>query len=428
LIPESILADELPDVVVDIIIGSHIRKNFKGGDGVGIMSPVEGVEQYHLAAADYDLASEVADEILSNLQMPATVSPNEVLTLRKLAVQKLKGRESSERSVAMLKDKASSGWWRMVLPARHMQRDGWTFDCTAAQVKFEHLLEYDTIFVQRIHDWESFYALERLHAAGKRIVYDIDDDLFNITPDNPAYHSITRDDQLAAAECMQMADVVTCTTAELQKRMTSIIEGVNPVVIPNAWDVEGWTPTAACGSPDGFRRILWSGGASHEEDWNVCHEAVMEVMNDPNYSDVRLVIMGYLPPVVTQMPWHDRIEYVGFRHPETYYQMIHHVRAEVALCPLRCTAFNAAKSAIKYLEYSSIGIPTVASNWLPYSAAICEPQQGMLVENMTESWVCAIKAYLDDEQLRRNTIAAARRNCSQFDIRETAKTWANILC
>jgi glycosyltransferase involved in cell wall biosynthesis len=329
----------------------------------------------------------------------------------------------------MLKDKGSSGWWRMVLPARAMKAENWRIDCTAAPVEFDSLLEYDTIFVQRIHDWESFYMLERLKQAGKYIVYDIDDDLFNITPDNPAYNTITRDDQLAAANCMKLADLVTTTTAELQRRLTGVMEGVSPLVVPNAWDVDDrWSEDI--GSPDDIKRILWSGGASHGADWDECFEAVSEIMAERD--DVRLMILGYLPPCieanVNAPHFKDRIEFCGFRDPQTYYEMIHHVRAEVGLAPLRSTGFNAAKSAIKYLEYACIGVPTVASDWLPYSPVITDKTDGCLVSGK-DQWKKSITYLLDKPSRRAETVKSARRNCrQQFDLKRTVQTWTELLC
>jgi len=439
LLPPEKAAQTLPDVVTALLLGAQVTENYRDGDGVKVSFHHLDPEQmsWHLAAQDYEVANEVADKLSTELFIGRIVDGTEVLRIRqhadRMVREKLKEMILGDlhepvRSLAMLKDKGSSGWWRMVLPARAMEAKGWRIDCTAAPVKFDHLLEYDTIFVQRLHDWESFYTLERLKNVGKRIVYDIDDDLFNITPDNPAYNTITRDDQLAAANCMKLADVVTTTTAELQRRLTNVMEGVAPLVVPNAWDCnDRWSEDL--GSPDGFKRILWSGGASHGADWEECFEAVDEIMTERE--DVRLVIMGFLPPCVenlVQDPFYrSRVEFCGFRDPQTYYEMIHHVRAEVGLAPLRSTGFNAAKSPIKYLEYSLIGVPTVASAWLPYSPVITDKKDGRLVSGK-ESWKRSIEFLLDHPSKREEMVRAARRTCQQFDLSRTAKTWVDLLC
>lgn len=421
----------LPDVVTALLLGAKVTEKYRDGDGVSVHFPDHESQSWHLARCDYDRAKGVADTLGAGLSIRRVVSAVDALRIRRHADRILRelAEEAPPRKLAMLKDKGSSGWWRMVLPARAMKADGWRVDCTAAPIEFDSLLEYDTVFVQRLHDWESFYSLERLKAAGKRIVYDIDDDLFNITPDNPAYNTITRDDQLAAANCMRLADLVTTTTAELQRRLTNVLDGVSPLVVPNAWDVnDRWSDDF--GSPDGFKRILWTGGASHGADWEECFEAVDEIMTERE--NVRLLIMGFLPPCVenlVQDPFYrSRVEFCGFRDPQTYYEMAHHVRAEVGLAPLRSTGFNAAKSPIKYLEYALMGVPTVASDWLPYNDVIADGTDGRLVSD-GKSWKGSIEYLLDHPGRREEMVRAARRTCSrQFDLSRAAETWEDLLC
>lgn len=424
----------IPDVATALYLGAGVTEKYKNGDGisVGWSFSSDPAHHWHLSFEDFEIAKEVYEMLLNQMPQNPLVDARETLKVRRHAqrfTEKiLKGDKT--KMVAMLKDKGSSGWWRMVLPARKLEVEGWGFDCTAAPVDYDSLLEYDTIFVQRIHDWESYYMLEKLKKVGKRIVYDIDDDLFNITPDNPAYNTITRDDQLAAAHCMKLAHVVTTTTPELQRRLTGVLEGVAPYVIPNAWDVDDrWGDEI--GSPDGYKRILWSGGASHGADWEVCFDAVKQIMHERK--DVRLMILGYLPPCieanVNAPEFRGRIEFCGFRDPQTYYEMIHHIRADVGLAPLQETTFNQAKSPIKYLEYSLIGVPTVASDWLPYSPVIEDKVNGRLVDNDRHEWIRAIEYLLERPNKGKEMVRKARLYCANsFDLSSTVKSWEEVLC
>lgn len=427
-LPPETARQIIPDIVTALWCGAEIKKNYKNGDGIFVSI---GENEWHLSLGDYDLAWEIFEEVKSDYHAPCVVNALDVLKIRSRAYKILHTRlqKAPTKLVAMLKDKGSSGWWRMVMPGKHLNVNGWRFDCTAAPVDYDYLLEYDTIFVQRMHHWESYYMLERLKKAGKRIVYDIDDDLFNITQDNPAYNTITRDDQLAAANCMKLADVVTTTTEELKRRLTGVVDGVSPIVVPNAWDVDdAWSGDV--GSPDGLKRILWSGGASHGLDWEECFEAVSQVMKERD--NVRLMILGYLPPCIEEsvnLPqFKNRIEFCGFREPETYYKLVHHIRADVGLAPVRSTNFNAAKSPIKYLEYSLIGVPTVASDWLPYSAEIDDPKNGFLAQGM-QQWKSNIEFLLDNPIPSKLMVKEARNHCREwFDLKDASLVWAEILC
>jgi len=231
---------------------------------------------------------------------------------------------------------------------------------------------------------------------------------------------------------MRMADCVTTTTEVLAKRLAQVMDnGVMPVVIPNALDTDDrWLPTDQTGSPDGHKRIFWQGSATHGEDWEVCIEAVDEIMK--KHEDARLVILGFLPPVVQErVKWPQykgRIEFVGFSTAESYFEMIHHVRAEVGIAPLRSTSFNECKSPIKFLEYSVIGMPTVASHGHPYQDVIEDGVNGRLVSEDPEAWFKAIDSYLSDDKLRERTVEAARTTVKgRFDVKRVVETWKDVL-
>jgi glycosyltransferase involved in cell wall biosynthesis len=318
----------------------------------------------------------------------------------------------------------------MVFPAHYMDKSDVYVDITAVGVPFNDLLEYHTIYIQRTHDWESFYLLERAKKAGKRIVYDLDDDIFNIDKDNPASRLIGRDEQMAAVACMKLADGVTTTTSTLANVIRGATEGVDATIIPNAVNPDdGWLPTPLTGSQDGFKRIFWQGGESHGEDWLECVDAVDAVMNERK--DVRLVILGYLSQVLYRyinLPsWKGKVEFLEFRDPETYFKIMKFVRAEVGLAPLKDTPFNRSKSELKFLEYSAMGIPTVASDVKPYADIITHEENGFIATSSNE-WYNSIITCLDDKKKRFPMIAAARTTIKEgYDIREMAKVWKAVL-
>jgi glycosyltransferase involved in cell wall biosynthesis len=311
-----------------------------------------------------------------------------------------------------------------------MDHEGIYIDITATGVKFESLLEYGTIYVQRIHDWESYYLLERLKKAGKRIVYDIDDDIFNIEKDNPASRLIGRDEQMAAVACMKLADEVTTSTAKLQWVIRNATEGVEATIIPNAIDVtDKWVPTPLTGSQDEFQRIFWQGGESHGEDWNECVDAVDAVLSER--TNVRLVILGFMPPVlykyIRKPSWVGKVEFLEFRDPETYFQMMKFVRAEVGLAPLKNNLFNQSKSELKFVEYAAMGIPTVGSTVEPYENVIEHGENGFLV-TVPADWYKAIVTCLDDKQKRISVVAKARKTIhSDYNLKKMAEVWRTVL-
>jgi glycosyltransferase involved in cell wall biosynthesis len=431
-LPPEAKRRELPYAAVRLLVGGAVVNMKYGGDAAAVCVEMGGQKQV-LHEDDYGEAVRIASRLEREWARPAGLmadigSPTNVLKAHEMA-SKWVGSDSNLRRILMLKDTSGSGWWRMVVPARHMTIPGWACDVTSGQVPFENLLEYDTVFVQRVHDWESYYVLDKVRKSGRRLVYDLDDDIFNIPRDNPASKLITRDEQMAAMACMKLAHAVTTTTDYLAGRLGPELKGTDLFVIPNALDPsDGWQEPGA-GSPDGVKRIFWQGSATHAVDWDLCFGAIRRIMSERD--DVRLVILGFLPPQVAAEAsapmFKDRIEYLGFSAPETYYQLIHHVRAEVGIAPLGATPFNAAKSPIKFLEYSLMGLPTVASFCLPYTSVV-DGRNGFLAQDEDE-WHEALSWCLDKTNRRIDVVKAARRTVEQFmDVRKTAKEWEKVLC
>jgi glycosyltransferase involved in cell wall biosynthesis len=229
---------------------------------------------------------------------------------------------------------------------------------------------------------------------------------------------------------MKLADAVTTTTYSLQTVIRNATEGVEAVIIPNAVNPsDGWVPTPLTGSMDGFKRIFWQGGEAHGSDWEECVDAVDAVLSERK--DVRLVILGFLSPVLykyIQRPsWKGKVEFLEFRDPETYFRLMKFIRAEVALAPLKNNVFNNSKSDLKFLEYSVMGIPTVASNTLPYSDVIEHEMNGFLAVAPSD-WFNAIVTCLDNKEKRIPVIQAARDEVAKnYDIRKVSEEWKRVL-
>jgi glycosyltransferase involved in cell wall biosynthesis len=90
--------------------------------------------------------------------------------------------------------------------------------------------------------------------------------------------------------------------------------------------------------------------------------------------------------------------------------------------------FNAAKSELKFIENTVIGMPTVASNVAPYYC-IEDGKSGMLARDEGQ-WYHALKAILvDAPRVRRSMLTEARKTVDErFDIRKVAQQWESVLC
>ena len=444
VMPPNIKKKLLPYSVIKVLTGAEVIPGFQNKKDVIGLKWNDDVEL--LSVDDFKLVKEVADSIwqthIEGKNLLTTISSlPTAMQLHRFASKKIEyivdNKHDGKRGFLFVKDKSGCGYWRMVLPARYLNDSNIYIDSAEVEVIYEYLLEYETIVVQRLHSWREYYVLEQLKKLGKRIIYDIDDDIFNIPPSNPAWRIIRQDQQEAARAIMNLADVIT-TPSEVIKERFGFQD--KTVVIPNAIDLnDGWakmtgdgkTDAQNFGSPDEYLRILWAGSATHGDDWLECLGAVDEVMREvPN---TRLVILGYLPEALrafiqdeTKPWWDERVEFMDFTDVETYCQICKHIRADVALAPLQASTFNFAKSNLKFVEYSAMGVPCIASDVTPYKEVIEDGKNGFLVESM-EQWKEKILYLLNNKEDSVNMLLEARKTVSEhYDIKKVVKEWERV--
>lgn len=249
----------------------------------------------------------------------------------------------------------------------------------------------------------------------KPVVFDIDDDYFNINPLNDFYEVLgikevyadgkplwtegkffdpyrNRKRMIDYEYCLRHATVVTVTTEKLAQMVRNYNKNV--IVIPN------------CINPNLFPRVeikhddlrlLWSGGSSHYPDLVSVRKDIERLMKE--YPTLNLYIYGQTFNGIFQNINKDRVHYKGWISAEGHGYRLATVGADVSICPLIENEFNSNKSSIKFYETAAIGIPTVAKKMLPYSEDIKHGETGFLY---TDDLYKQVKKLLDDSVLRKN--------------------------
>jgi glycosyltransferase involved in cell wall biosynthesis len=81
---------------------------------------------------------------------------------------------------------------------------------------------------------------------------------------------------------------------------------------------------------------------------------------------------------------------------------------DLAIAPLEDTRFNRAKSDIKFLDYSALGIPGIYSQVPIYTETVSHLETGYLAENTPEAWEQALEKLLAEKGLREQLAENAR--------------------
>jgi hypothetical protein len=273
-----------------------------------------------------------------------------------------------------------------------------------AVVDGETTLDVDVVLVQRdaLPAELTTEFLVAVRASGCRLVAEVDDDFFSADARRRLEGAEYDRGRLDGVEAVvRAADVVVVSTDALAAVVSSSASEV--VVVPNELDPEFWSddlpvqadvPLREEEVPGGRPRLhaLYMGSSTHHEDLALLRP-VFEGLVTPEGVPVVLDVVG-VTDVVDDDPWYERISVPQAHHPE-FVRWLRSLSARwsVGVAPLTDAPFNRSKSDLKFLEYTMLGLPTVASASVPYAEV--EAHGGRLAST-TDEWRRAVLAAVRD--------------------------------
>lgn len=226
-------------------------------------------------------------------------------------------------------------------------------------------------------------------AGYKKLVFELDDDLWNIDPANQKAYYFFRDMALQKrlVQNIQVAHVVTTSTPELAEVVYEKTGHQNIHVIPNAvpsWLLEHEAPRN--------HHVGWGGSPTHHGDFGLLRQGMKKFLQHNPTKTFHTIGMDYADWM--RLPKEQCHHTRWLDTPEDFFRAIDY---SVGVAPLADTVFNRSKSDIKFLELAALGIPTIASNVPAYNKSIVSGLNGMLVEADHE-WGRVLKATVDQPE------------------------------
>ncbi|MCL5291456.1 MAG: glycosyltransferase [Actinobacteria bacterium] len=287
-------------------------------------------------------------------------------------------------------------WYRAHVPGVELQKRGYE---VALVIRRDWALcdAADVIVFEKTSSGSALEDLVRYKEAGKLIAYDIDDNIWNLNPANPAYpyYSVeTTRNNLAAS--LRMADVVTVTTPQLADAVSKFNRNVR--IIPNCLPDENWNVGF---EDDGVLTVGWAGSITHWEDLKTISNIIEQTLD--GFPQVEFAVAG-----MASYPFsnHQRIRKLEAVKLEEYPKLLS--KFDIALAPLTDDSFNACKSDLKFLEYAALGLPVIASKVAAYESSVDHGRNGFLARN-PKDWLKYLRRLINDEGLREEIGAAARK-------------------
>jgi glycosyltransferase involved in cell wall biosynthesis len=313
--------------------------------------------------------------------------------------------------------------FRMFLPHLHTPRSKFLFNIQA--LPLEDFADASVVVVQRQCTESNVKALKRFRELGIKIVYDLDDNLWNLTASNPSKRVFDTMRQ-GFAECIALCDILTVSTEGLATGVRTHYPTLRQeiVVVPNAIDFALLHPSVL---PKGEGTVVgYAGTNTHMGDVYAAWEAITELVLENDLSDTRFEFVGMPPPKKTV--GHPLVKTRDFVPVSEFFARFSSWAWDVSLAPLEETRFNHSKSAIKIYEAAAVGIPILVSPVGPY-AEFCalDSELSYLQCSSRTQWKTKIKE-LAAEPERRDYYAQRMKKVVEdhFDIRKVAHQWEAV--
>jgi len=239
-----------------------------------------------------------------------------------------------------------------------------------SRLSMEAVMDCDVLWLQQHASATAEVVARDFKAAGGRIIYDVDDWLFDIPPSWPCYDDYYRrgtgiptERLLFHERLLNLADVVTTTTDYLAGKLRERLgPGKRVIVLPNCILQGDWdTVIPASHGLDG-PVLGWFGTENHWDDWA---EIVDVVDNALETVGGYLALIG-APELVTMFS--DRLAERTMVHPLVPWNRFDEARRLIAAfdvglawCSDRFEV-NRCRSPLKAIQYGAAGVPVVASD------------------------------------------------------------------
>ncbi len=304
--------------------------------------------------------------------------------------------------------------WNIIW-ASSRDSDGFKFNAEAAH-------QADIVIIQRMFPCRFTAKLLRNILSLKiPVIYDLDDSFFDAPP-HLSIHDSGKKNRPFIKWILKAADLITVSTTPLKLALSPLTN--RPIhVNPNIVDFELFKSTPNV--QNNRFNLLVSGTKSHQRDWSIIEKSLLKILNKYN-KDIFIIFYGDMPDLFNQHPSVKKIDFQPSY--KEYAKQLKQLNIHAALIPLEDIKFNHCKSNIKWLEYSSAGIPGAYSNITPYSACIKHEQTGLLVENTAESWFNAINQLIVNSENRINMAKKAQQEVfEQYSIENSKDKYLSVI-
>lgn len=442
---------DAPQYALRYVLGAQIIVSPRGRTDFVQMN-FEGMI-YCLHVNNFKIVQELAAQLTQKLTAAGFIKfqqmrllPNQIIDsmhhLSQVAIGMFDVPLEKTKMLWLVPDLGACGYYRSKLPHHYLKTANEDFHTEISEfANYDSISWFDTLVLHRSPPEYVLSIYQNLKAAGKIIIYEFDDDLFNIPDWNHNQTKIDREALDRARTAIGMADLIVCSTEQLKEvsnRPDIAMVGPNlidfssgnfePLKCDRKLNEEwvGYIPSWEKGdciqyihktkpSKDTAQgldpiRILWTGSNTHDQDLDEVVPTIKRLSDEFGLSIV-FIFFGYCPhdflEVVSmagntkpkfevKQEWVGRIHFIEGVQFHKYMPTLREIDPDFAICPLTDHPFNLSKSPLKVLELCSLGIPVIASSYGPYA----DLENNYRRVYQKEEWYTLIKQFIQLHEAR----------------------------
>jgi glycosyltransferase involved in cell wall biosynthesis len=336
---------------------------------------------------------------------------------------------------------AGTSYWRLFNPAMAMQQSGKTIalypefdpkfpyvhtweeeiltDSTKGTLFGNLMVWADIVVGQRFSTHAGLAIIDTIQQEFKKKFFtEVDDDVYHVPADHPASAYLSPGSELLkiSEKQLQLSDGLIVSTEYLKRAYKEQNKKIH--IVPNALDFDLWKfkPTK---KKRKFINIGYVGGQQHTRDLKILNKVIPPILD--KYKKVQFTIWGGDPKVI---PERERvIKHFTFAPVLDYPGELAKMNYDIGIAPLVDNYLNRSKSNLRWLEYSALGIPTVASPIEPFNQA-----SPIFIAKKPDEWIEMLSHLIENEEVRKTVGHEARLKVQErYDIKNVAAKYYSTL-
>ena len=267
------------------------------------------------------------------------------------------------------------------------------------------------------------WILDLALAWGKPVVYDLDDNFFELPPttDVGRYHRAP--ERLAQLErYLKNASLVRVYSEALREQVGPL----NPNVVKLEGPVD-WTliPSRPTRNDTSKVRIVYPTSRVEDELASLFLDDLERLLAVYD-GQLEMCFWGYHP---RELRGHPAVRFIpAIANYDRFFRNFARFGFDVGLAPLRDDLFHRSKTDVKFREYAACGIAGVYSNVGSYAKSVEHEVTGLLVSNQPGSWFDAVSRLVKDAGLRHLIQDRAREHVrNHYDLQLVQEVWCRQL-